>query len=98
LRAPRSSDASKPTPVGLPAWPTNRPSGWEYLSFLSERIAISSTPGIRSSVPPFSALRNGAAPLNSLPTSIVSEMTMPLLDVPHSTAWLTESAPPPFLR
>ena len=33
-----------------------------------------------------------------LPGSSVSEITMPLLGTPHSTAWLTNSAPPPFLR
>ena len=38
------------------------------------------------------------APLNSLPIIIVSEMTMPLLGVPHRMAWLTDAAPPPFFR
>ena len=32
--------------------------------------------------------------MNSLPGNRVSEITMPLLGVPHSTAWLTMSAPP----
>ena len=34
-----------------------RPSGWENLSLVSERIAIISTPGIRSSGPALSSLR-----------------------------------------
>jgi hypothetical protein len=53
---------------------------------------------MRSSGPALRLFRNGKAPLNSLPTSSVSEITMPLFGVPQTTAWLTNSAPPPFLR
>ena len=98
--APFSAGPSALTLVAMPRWLIHTPSGCANLSLLSERSVIHNTPGVTSSplgpLGALSALRNGPAPLNSLPRRKPGNAQTPWFGVPPRMACDTVPAPPPF--
>ena len=98
--APFNAGPLASIPVGVPRRPIHTPSGWENLSFASERIVSQRTPGSTSSPDAprgtFRATRNGPAPLNSLFGRNVGSIQTPWFGTPPSTACETSAAPPPL--
>ena len=85
-----------PGTVGLPI---QVPIVWANLSLSAERIVIQRGPGVisRPAAPwLLSAVRNGPAPLKSLPGRTAASAHTPWFGVPPSTTCETLAAPPPL--